>query len=251
VFSFSTLRRAVVLLAATATPLLAQPTPTPAEIIARHVAAIGGADALASVTSVRQTGVMSMAAMGLSGESVALFTLPNKNSTKVVLGGIGEVETGTDGTVAWSINPMQGPRVLEAEELAQTKESADFLGQMLLLPDRFSSIESEGTADFAGEKAYRLKFVSKATGTITHRFFSVASGFLIGTASTTVTAMGSIEAQVTFADYKAFNGIKFPTKAETSIGPQVISMTTTNVEFNVVPASAIAVPESIKPMIKK
>jgi hypothetical protein len=228
----------------------AQPLPTPAEIVARHVAAIGGA-ALNSVTSVKQTGVMSMAAMGLSGQSEALFLLPNKNSTKVVIGAIGEVVTGTDGDVAWSINAMQGPRVLTEQELAQTKESADFLGQMLMLADRFSATETIGMADFSGEKAYKVRFVSKNTGMTTFRFFSVASGLLLGQEATSVTAMGSVEARVTFSDYKSFGGVKFPTKTETSIGPQTISLVTSNIEFNVVPAGAVVVPDAIKALIKK
>ena len=63
--------------------------------------------------------------------------------------------------------------------------------------------------------------------------------------------MGSVSSVSTFSDYKAFGGIMFPTKSETTVGPQAMLMTTTNVEFNTVPAGAIAIPESVKPMIKK
>jgi hypothetical protein len=177
--------------------------------------------------------------------------LPNKNSTRITIGGLGEMLVGTDGDVAWSINPMQGPRVLADQELAATKEGADFLGQLAFPADRFTSIEYVGAVDFAGEKTHQLKFVSKATGIVTQRYFSVTSGLLRGAEATTVTAMGSVESRATFSDYKAFGGVLFPTKTETAAGPQTIVMTTTNVELNTVPANAIAVPDAIKPMVKK
>ena len=244
-------RRSAVLVALVGSPLAAQPVPTAAEIVARYVKAIGGAEAIQKVTSVKQTGTLSMPAMGLGGETEALFLLPNKNATRVSIGGLGEMLVGTDGTVAWSVNPMQGPRLLEDKELASTKETADFVGQMTMPADRFTSVDFVGTADFGGEKTYQLKFVSKATGIVTQRYFSVATGLLRGAESTTETPMGSVSSVSTFSDYKAFGGIMFPTKSETTVGPQAMLMTTTNVEFNTVPAGAIAIPESVKPMIKK
>jgi hypothetical protein len=244
-------RRSAVLIAVVASPLAAQPAPTASEIVSRYVKAIGGTEAIQKITSVKQTGTLSMPAMGLGGETEVLFTLPNKNATRINIGGLGEMLVGTDGDVAWSVNPMQGPRLLEDKELAATKESADFAGQMLMPADRFTSIDVVGTTDFGGEKTYQLKFVSKATGIVTQRYFSVATGLLRGAEATTDTPMGSVTSVSTFSDYKAFGGVMFPTKTETAVGPQAMVMTTTNVEFNTVPASAIAVPESVKPMIRK
>ncbi len=243
--------RTAALLLLTAPPVLAQPAPSAADIIARHVAAIGGKDAVLKVQSMRQTGTMSMPAMGLAGESEAVFALPGKSSTKVNIGGLGEIVAGTDGEVVWSVNPMQGPRLLADKEAAQIKEAADFHGQMLMLADRFSSMETEGVVDFAGEKAYKVKLVSKSSGQASSRYFSVASGLLIGSEQTTTTEMGTLETRVTYADYKEFGGIRFPTKSETTLGPQTMVMTTTTITLNSVPATAITVPDAVKPLIKK
>lgn len=248
-------RRSAVALALVAQPLVVSvaraQAPNPADIVARHVKAIGGAEAVAKITSVKQIGTLSMPAMGLGGETEALFTLPNKNATKVTIGGLGEMLVGTDGEVGWSINPMQGPRLLEGQELTATKDGADFIGQLLLPADRFKSVEYVGDVDFAGEKTQQVKFTSKSTGIVTTRYFSVATGLLRGSEATSETAMGSVSSRSTYFDYKAFNGVMFPTRTETTVGPQSMLMTTTNVEFNTLPAGAIVVPDAIKPMIKK
>src|SRR3712207_8571336 len=36
----------------------------------------------------------------------------------------GQMSSGYDGTVGWSVNPMQGPRLLEGKELEQLREDA-------------------------------------------------------------------------------------------------------------------------------
>lgn len=244
-------RRTAALVLLTAAPIAAQSAPSATDVVARYVKAIGGADAIEKISSVRQTGTLSMPAMGLGGETEVLFSLPNKNATRITIAGLGEMQVGTDGEVAWSINPMQGPRLLTDQELAATKEGADFLGQLTFPADRFSSIEFVGEAEFAGEKTYQLKFVSKATGIVTQRYFSIATGLLRGSEATSVTAMGSVESRATFSEYKAFGGVLFPTKTETAVGPQSMLMTTSAVEINTVPAGAIVIPDAIKPMVKK
>lgn len=231
--------------------LSAQPLPSAEAIIAKHVAAVGGKDALSKITSMKQTASMEMASMGMTADAEVMMGAPNRMSTKVTFPGIGEIVTGTDGQVAWSMNPMQGPRVLADKELAQTLEQADFYGNLLFEADRFSSIANEGIVDFAGEKAYKLKMVRKSSGNESWQYFSAASGLLIGSESSTTTEMGAIQSSTIIREYKDFGGIKFPTRSEISAGPQTMVMTVKDVQLNAAGADSFAIPAAIQPLIKK
>jgi hypothetical protein len=149
------------------------------------------------------------------------------------------------------MNPMQGPRVLADKELAQTLEQADFYGNLLFEADRFSSITNEGIVDFAGEKAYKLKMVRKSSGNESWQYFSVASGLMIGSESSTMTEMGAIQSSTIVREYKDFGGIKFPTRSEISAGPQTMVMTVRDVQLNAAGADSFAIPAAIQPLIKK
>jgi hypothetical protein len=167
---------------------------------------------------------------------------------KMVLAGMGEVLSGTDGQNAWSVNPMQGPRVLEGKEKDTQLEQADFYG-MLYDADRYTSIANEGAVDFGGEKTWKLKFVRKGTATETWRYFSIASGLEIGSETTMTSEMGSIQTSTVVSDYKTFGGIKFATKAQTTLGPQTMIMTIKDVQPNA--AVDVSVPAAVVPLIKK
>lgn len=231
--------------------LSAQPLPSAADVLAKHVAAIGGRDAIRKITSMKQTATMEITAVGMSADMEVFMVAPNKMSTKMNLAGLGEVLQGTDGTVGWSVNPMQGPRLLEGKELAQTKEQADFFASMLFEAEKFSTMANEGIVDFAGEKAYKIKLVRKDSGNESWQYFSVATGLQVGSEATNITEMGTIQSSTVIGEYKVFGGIKMATKAELTAGPQKMVLLTKNVEFNTVSPDAVAVPAAVQPLIKK
>lgn len=231
--------------------LSAQALPSPADVISKHVAAIGGKAAIEKVTSIRQLAQMEMPAMGITAEADFAIGAPNRMATKITIPQMGEMLTGTDGTIAWSSNPMQGSRLMEGKELEQMREQADLTGSLMFPADRFSSMTNEGVVDFAGEKAYKIKMVRKGSGNESWQYFSLSSGLNIGSESTTTSEMGTLQTTTIVKDYKDFGGIKFPTRSEANMGPQAMVITIKDVQINNVPADAFAVPAAVQPLIKK
>jgi len=231
--------------------LSAQALPSPADVISKHLAAIGGKAALEKITSVRQIAQMDMPAMGISASADIAMGAPNRMATRINIPQMGEMITGTDGTVAWSSNPMQGSRLMEGKELEQIREQADLVGSLTFAADRFSSMTNEGVVDFAGEKAYKIKMVRKGSGNESWQYFSVATGLNIGSESTTTSEMGTLQTTTIAKDYKDFGGVKFPTRTEANMGPQAMIITIKDIQINNVPADAFAVPAAVQPLIKK
>jgi len=228
----------------------AQPLPTATAVIAKYVAAIGGKDAVLKVRSMASTGTLDIPAMSLSGSMEILQAEPNKLATRTNIAAIGDMLSGFNGAVAWDINPMSAPRLLDGKELERAKESAGFHANLLFSADRFSSMDVLSVSEWAGEKAYKLRLVYKGSGQETTQYFSVASGLLLGSESVNVTQGGSIPVQQTVSDYKPFGDLLLPTKVEQTIGPNKLVITTKTVQFNAVPETAFDVPPQVKSLVK-
>lgn len=229
----------------------AQEAPTAAAVLDKYVSAIGGRDALAKVTSIKQNATLQIPAVGLEAAVEAIMAAPNKMASKASIPGMGEMLQGTDGTVAWDVNPMQGPRLLADKELSQMLESADFQGNLTMSTDRYSAMENLGAVDFGGEKAWKLKLVMKGSGRVITTYFSVASGLAIGSETQQESPMGPIPVTTKQSAYKAFGGILFPTRTEMSMGPQTMVTIVNDVVLNGAPAAAFEIPAAVKPLIKK
>ena len=83
--------------------------PAAREVIDRHVREIGGREAVLAQSSTHVVGTVSLPAAGISGEMEAFHAKPNKFLQRLVLPGIGTVEEGFDGTVAWSMSAPDRP----------------------------------------------------------------------------------------------------------------------------------------------
>lgn len=229
----------------------AQALPPASEIIAKYVTAIGGKEAIMKVTSLKQVATMEVPSVGMSATMEMYAAAPNKIASKTSIPGLGDMQNGFDGTVGWDMNPMQGPRLLTDKELSTMAENADFYAGMLYSADRYSTMETTGDTTMAGEKAYKVKLIRKNSKTESTAFFSAKSGLLLASSSTQETQMGSMTMLQVMSDYKAFGDLRMPTKIEQSVGPQAMKLTITDVVVNGAPASAFAIPEQIKPLIKK
>jgi hypothetical protein len=228
----------------------AQTAPKADEIFARHVAAIGGEAAIMQLSSIKTVGTMQMVSMGITANVEAISAAPNLSSMKMTIPGMGQISNGYDGTVAWELNPMQGPRVKTETERIAAAEQSDFYGSMLFSKNRYQSYETVGAADFGGEKAWKVKTVLKS-GHVVNEFFSVATGLKIGSQSTQENAKGTVDVVIVESDYKQFGPIRLATKSETLAGASKMLVTISSVDLTNVPESAFALPESIRALVGK
>lgn len=245
-------RRLVLLGAAVAAPsvLAAQQgsLPPARQLIDKYIAAVGGKPAILAHKSQRVKGTFEVPAQGMTGEYELLAARPNLMSMKMNIPGVGEITSGYDGTVAWSNNPMQGPRVMTGKELDALKESGP--DAELRDPSVLASAETVEKTTMAGQSCYKVKLVWKS-GRTTFDCYNVDNGLLVAQSASQESPMGTIEVQTTLSDYKDFGGVKrAATRMQEMMGMQQI-MTIKSIEYDVVPSTAFELPKEIKALVAK
>lgn len=230
---------------------LAQSAPLPAarELVAKHVVAIGGREAVLRHPFFRARGTFGMPAAGMTGQLEVAGAQPNLVFMKITIPGMGEMLQGFDGTNAWSLDPMQGPRLIEGEELAQMTDEAEFASVLRESPS-IASMETTEIVTLGGQQCYKVKIVRKS-GRETFDCYAVDSGLLIGGFAKQKTAMGDIEATTEYSDYKEFNGIKQPTKITLSMMGQQQVMEFQSYEYGPMDPAVFAVPAPVATLISQ
>ena len=229
----------------------AQTTPLPAakDLVARHVAAIGGREAVLRHPSFRAKGTLGMPAAGINAEIEVAGAQPNLFVMKMTVPGMGEMLQGFDGTNGWSLDPMQGARLIEGPELVQLVDEAEY-ASVLRESASIASMETTEIATLGGRQCYKVKIVRKS-GRESFDCYAVDSGLLIGAFAKQATPMGEIESVSEFSDYKDFNGLKQPTKITQTIMNQQQVMTFTSYEYGPMDAAAFAPPPAITTLIQQ
>ncbi len=228
--------------------LQAQTVPTAQSLIARHDSLIGGRRVLESHSSMKLTGSFTLAAAGIEAPLEILKRKPNQYLFRTSLGQMGELLQGYDGTTAWAVQPGQGAMLLTGDQGKQIAEQADFFAD-LHDTTRFSAMETVGEADFEGKRAWQVKLTRK-DGTVLNEYFDVTTGLSAGGTTTIQSQMGPLETTAVYADYKDFNGLRMATRIVQRNPQFEIVLSIATVEFDVVDAAAVAMPEAVKALIK-
>lgn len=222
--------------------------PTAKEVIARHVKAMGGEAAFKQVKSIRARGVFSMAAQNISGEFEMVAERPNKLLLKVTVPGFGSIESGFDGKVGWTIEPVSGPALTTGRQLAELKDDAYF-DAPLHGPDHVKDATLMGTETFDNRKATKMKVVF-LSGNEQVEYFDVESGLQIGFEASRETPMGVVPTTGFFRNYQKFQNVLMPaTLVQRGLGIEQV-LQVNSYDFNTVPAGAFDMPPSIKALIK-
>jgi hypothetical protein len=234
----------------TAPPATTSSLPSGRAIIDRYVQAIGGRDAVMRNNSIRYIGTFELPAAGVKANLTVVQAAPNKMAVTIDVPGMGQMLTGFDGTVGWSINPMQGPRVLEGKELEQLRDDAG-PSAMLRPPDRIRAAETVELTTMNGQPCYKVKIIYHS-GRESFDCYSQQTGLLVAMTATQESPMGSVQVTSFFDEWKEFGGFKTATKVRQQMLGQEQVMTIDRVEFNgPEDAKAIEVPEQIKPLVRK
>ncbi|HVF39559.1 MAG TPA: hypothetical protein VM939_06630 [Gemmatimonadaceae bacterium] len=219
--------------------------PVAATLVAKYASTMGG-PALLKAQSVTTRGSMVMSGMNATFEMVQLA--PNKMKLITTLPGVGTIQVGFDGVTAWSIDPMQGPRVLSGKELVELQEQGDPRSAMRS-PELFSAVQTVADTTMGGERCYLVKLNWKS-GRETFDCFSPSSGLIVGSRAVQQTAMGAVPVVTLLSEYKKFGDVMFATKTVQQLMGQEQVINITAVEFNAGQAVTIVPPPEIQALKK-
>jgi hypothetical protein len=206
--------------------------PTVKEILAKYVQAIGGKQANEKIKSRMAKGTVELSPMGIKGIFENYAAAPNKSVSRLTLAGIGEILEGFDGMTAWTINPIQGNRDKQGEELAQAKLAYNF-NREFNLEKLYPKMELKGIEKVGADDAYVVVATPDNLPSETF-YFNTKSGLLVRQDSTSIMPEGKISGKTFFEDYREVDGVKIAFKSR-SILPQYEAIVIfTEVKNNVV-----------------
>lgn len=223
--------------------------PAAKEIMEKYIEATGGRAAYEKLKSREAVGSMEIPQQGLKGQTNLLQAAPNRMRMKVDLGGFGSQTTGTDGENAWSVDTIQGARMLTGDEKASMIRQATFNSE-LNWETLYKEVKAEAEEDVNGKPAYAVTMVTH-DGQKSTNYYDKESGLLVKTMTVAKSPMGEIPMESWYAEYKEVDGIKVPHKTTISsaMGMQIV-MTIDSLKHNAeLPADAFAMPDEVKKLM--
>jgi hypothetical protein len=222
--------------------------PTPQALMARHDSLIGGRAVLGARESMRISGVLTIAMAQIESPFEILKRKPNSYLLRSSLGPLGELLQGFDGTTAWAIEPGGKPAILTGELREQVMRQADFYGD-LHDTSRFRSATTVGETEFEGNRAYEVRLVRHDGSELTE-YFDVATGLSAGGVTTSPSPAGSVRQVSVHTDYKDFDGYRVASRIVQRNPNFEVVLSITRIEFNTVDSASVALPESVKALVK-
>ena len=210
------------------------------EVIEKHLAALGGRDALKKLTSQAAFGTISLSVQGtdISGPLEIYHKAPNKARTYFRLDltamGVGEmtVDQRCDGKTAVALNSMQGDREVTGNQL-QNLLNQTFPTPLLDYKAAGAKVELAGKEKIAGRDVFVMVYTPKA-GSASRQYFD-AETFLISRVVVKIEVPemgGEVEQTVDTSDYRSVEGIKVPFLLHIQNPAQTVGIAITKVEMN-------------------
>ena len=223
------------LAASAATAVIAQTDPSVDQVVDKHLAAMGGADKLKAIQSMRMTGT---AVIG-GGQMEAPMTLqvkrPGKSRLDMPVQGRTFVQA-FDGESGWSINPFTGstePQRMGEDETRAARDSSELEGAMVDYKAKGHTIELLGKEDVDGTPAYKLKMTKKSGAVETH-FLDAETYLGLKTIVKRKIQGNEMEIEIVPSKFKPVNGVMMPHVLDQKLGGRsVMQMTAANFEANV------------------
>lgn len=209
--------------------------------IEKHLAAMGGREALAKLTSRKSTGTITISTAGgdLSGPVELSSKAPNKSRayTELDLSAMGMAEKMIldqrfDGTKGWVLNSLQGDSEMPASQQASQKNN--------MFPTLFLSYKEAGTtvallpSEKVGTKDAVVLLVTPKSGPASKLFLDPDTYLLLrSSAKVESPEVGEFEQVSEPSDYRTVDGVKIPFAIVTTSPMQTVTIKLTKVEHNV------------------
>lgn len=221
--------------------------PAAAALTARHDSLVGGRAALEQLQSIRLLGSLNVPSAGIEAPLEILKISPNRFLFRTVMATSAEILRGFDGTVAWSVHPAEGARILTGAEREQTLEQADFFGDLHDL-SRFATAETVGDTIYEGRRAWTVRLVRASADTL-YEYFDQESGLSLGVAYTQMGPLGRQRIRTLHGDYRQFGPLLLATSIVQRLPDADIVIRIGFVELDKVIDSDLALPDAVKALL--
>jgi hypothetical protein len=224
--------------------------PSPESILDRYVEVTGGKQAYERRKTEIATGTLEYAAQGIKGTITHYEAEPDRYYAVLDIPGIGKIEMGVSGGVAWENSALLGPRVKTGEEKAQAVREAT-MNATLKWRTLFPKVETVGVEILEGEECYKV-VMTPPEGKPEVMYFQKKSGLAVKTTTVAVSQMGEVPVEVTVKNYKEFGGVLTPAKVTNKAAGQEFTITFEKVQVNPeLPPDRFALPAEVRALIEK
>lgn len=211
------------------------------EIVEKHLAALGGRQALAKLTSRRATGTVSISTPGgdLTGPIELSYKAPNKSRAYMQLDlsavGVADkmtIEQKFDGTAGWMLNSMQGDTAITGNQLENMKNNS-FPSSLLTYKESGIKVEVLPREQIAGKDVIVLTATPK-TGSATKLYLDASTYLVVrSVAKLESPEMGTVEQTSDLSDYRTVDGVKMAFMIVNTNPVQTLTIKIDKVEHNV------------------
>jgi photosynthetic reaction center cytochrome c subunit len=177
------------------------------QILDKYLQAVGGADALAKVSSRVEKGTLNFSGHESSAEIYA--KAPDKRIAVIHMPE-GESTTAYDGHVGWLANRGRPPREMTGSDLDAMKLDADFYYLATDAKRMFQRLRVDEHPEKVGDHEAYVIFAITPGHPPVRLFFDKQSGLLLREIRYTQTPLGRLPDQIDYADYREANGVKVP-----------------------------------------
>jgi hypothetical protein len=219
-------------------------------VLDHFVEATGGKAAYEKVRSEVSTGSFELTGKGIRGTVSSSKAAPNKLYLAIDLAGIGKIEDGSNGEIAWNRSALQGPRLKEGDEKAAALREATF-NEPIHWRKLYKSVETVGIENVDDKACYKVVLTPLEGKPATH-FYDRQSHLLMKVAMTLSSPNGEVAVESKLSDYRKDGDILTPHRLENSFLGQQFVITIDTLKWNEeIPKSRFDVPADVQALLPK
>lgn len=223
--------------------------PKAESILDRSVELTGGKAAYEKIHNAVEKGSFELPAQGIHGTATIYAAEPDKNYVVIEIEGLGKIESGASGGVAWENSVVQGPHLKTGDEKAEALHGATF-NAPANWRKMFTKAETTGT-ETVGEHECYVVTLTPTVGKPLTQDYDKKSGLLIKSVATRTSAMGEITVEILYSDYRKDEGLLSPHTLTNKVAGQEFVIAINSTAYNTeLPPNIFDIPADIKALMK-